>query len=380
MSQDFTTRLQLELRAAAERQERRSALGRLRMQLPRPSVLAIAAAAAAVLLALVLAGGLGWHREETITAPRVTKTLPLADNLGSIASGFGAVWVSDPATPQVLRLDPATHKVTARVPAMDNPILNTGAGAVWVVGFIDDVVKPETLLKIDPDTARVVARTRLRVGGQPFVAGDVQIVGDEVWVMGRDGVLRIDPATGRIAQHFAFAQREGDPFPQAAWVTPDGIVALRREGRIERYDAHTGRLDGLLPVRLADARHPRALGRRAGARHRPRADRAGRAAARGHRVGPPAARHGGLADGRRAEAVDVGERVRRRLDVRAGPAHGRDPVADAAAGVRGRRDHEGRRRAVDQLPERQADDRGDAGEGRLAPTYCAKPASGRARR
>jgi PAS domain-containing protein len=254
MSQDFTTRLQLELRAAAERQEQRSALGRLREQLPRPSVLAIAAAAAAVLLALVLAGGLGWHHEETITAPRVTKTLPLADNLGSIAAGFGAVWVSDPATPQVLRLDPATRKVTARVPAMDKPILNTGAGAVWVVGFVDDVVKPETLLKIDPDTARVVARTRLRVGGRPFVAGDVQIVGDQVWVIGRDGVLRIDPGTGRIAQHFFFAQREGDPFPQAAWATPDGIVALRREGRIERYDPHTGRLNGLLPVRLADSR------------------------------------------------------------------------------------------------------------------------------
>lgn len=254
MSQDFTTRLQVELRAAAERQERRSALGRLRVQLPRPSVLAIAAAAAAVLIALVLAGGLGWHREETITAPRVTKTLPLADNLGAIAAGFGAVWVSDPATPQVLRIDPSTRKVTARVPAMDNPVVNTGAGAVWVVGFTDTVARPETLLKVDPDSARVLARTRLRVGGEPFVAGDVQIVGDRVWVIGRDGVLRIDPDTARIVQHFAFAEREGDPFPQAAFATPDGIVALRREGRIERYDPDTGRLDGLLPVRLADSR------------------------------------------------------------------------------------------------------------------------------
>jgi PAS domain-containing protein len=254
MSEDFTTRLQLELRGAAQRQEHQGALARLRLQLPRPGVLAIAAAAAALLLALVLAGGLGWHREETITAPRVVRTLRLADNLGWVSSGFGAVWVTDPATPQLLRLDPATRKITARVPTMENPVVNTGAGAVWVVGFTDDAAQPETLLRIDPSTARVTARTQLRVGGEPFAAGDVQIVGDQVWVTGRDGALKIDAVTARITRFIRVEERAGDPFPLALAATPDGLVALRREGRIERYDLGTGRLSGLLPVRLAGAK------------------------------------------------------------------------------------------------------------------------------
>ena len=64
MSQDFTTRLQLQLREAALRDERRSPFGRrfadLRHGMPAPAAVA-AVALAAVLLAIVVAvGGLRW--------------------------------------------------------------------------------------------------------------------------------------------------------------------------------------------------------------------------------------------------------------------------------------------------------------------------------
>ncbi len=122
MSQDFTTRLQLELREAAMRHERRSAFSRLRTELPRPPrMAAVAALAAAVLAALVLIGGLSWHREETITAPRVTETFPVTDTIASMATGFGSVWVTDPSKPELLRVDPSDHKVTGRVEG-DAPI------------------------------------------------------------------------------------------------------------------------------------------------------------------------------------------------------------------------------------------------------------------
>jgi hypothetical protein len=255
MSQDFATRLQLELREAARRQERRGALGRLRVQLPRPSMVAVAALAAAMLLALVLVGGLGWHREQTITAPRVVQTFSLADNIASMATGFGAVWATDPSTSELLRVDPATHEVTGRVRVTRNPVVDTGAGAVWVVGYSDTVAQPRTLDRVDPETLRVTARTRLRnPDGGTFEPFTVQVAGDEVWVLGREGAQQIDPATGRATKYIPVAEREGDPSPLDLWITRDGLVALRREGRIERYDLRTGRLDGLLPVRLGDPR------------------------------------------------------------------------------------------------------------------------------
>jgi outer membrane protein assembly factor BamB len=49
-------------------------------------------------------------------------------------------------------------------------------------------------------------------------------------------------------------ERPGDPYALDLWITPEGLVVLRREGRIERYDLRTGKLAGLLPVRLAGAR------------------------------------------------------------------------------------------------------------------------------
>jgi hypothetical protein len=49
-------------------------------------------------------------------------------------------------------------------------------------------------------------------------------------------------------------ERPGDPLPLDIWITPDGLVAMRRDGVLERYDLGTGKRDGLLPVRLAGAR------------------------------------------------------------------------------------------------------------------------------
>ena len=255
MSQDFTTRLQSELRTAALRQERRGLLGRARLGLPRPAVLATAAVAAALLVAVVLIGGLGWQQEQTITAPRVVTTFPVADNLGTISAAYGAVWAADPSTERVLRIDPTSHRVTARVDALPNPVINTGAGAVWAIGFGDQIESPSDVVRIDPESARVTARTRLRTpDGEPFAAADVQILDGTPWVVGATGALRIDPSGRRIEQYIPISERAGDPFPQGLAVTPDGLLALRRDGRFERYDLETGRLTGVVPVRLPDTR------------------------------------------------------------------------------------------------------------------------------
>ena len=255
MSQDFTTRLRLELRAAALREERRGVLGRARLTLPRPAVLATAAVAAALLIAVVLLGGIDWQREQTITAPAVVASFPVADNLGTISAAYGSVWATDPSSDRILRVDPESHRVTARIDALPDPVVNTGAGAVWVVGFAAQIDAPGEVLRIDPATARVTARTRLLTpDGRPFAAGDVQIVDGTPWITGATGALRLDPSGKRITGYVPIQERDDDPFPRGLAVTRDGLLALRRDGRFERYDLETGRLTGVMPVRLPDAR------------------------------------------------------------------------------------------------------------------------------
>ena len=253
MSEDFTTRLQLQLREVALREERRGTLGRrlaaARYAAPRPATVAWAAAAAAVLAVLVIAGGLRWSREETIAIPRVIDTVPLADSLGTMASGFGSVWAMDSTRGDLLRVDPRTHAILSRRRVGRDAIVNAGAGAVWVL-------RPPELLRIDPATGRTTGRTRLPLpagGGVNRIPVDIEMVGDVPWVVSPTGAGRIDPRTGALRQVIRVHGPGTDPFPYFLTAAPDGIWVLTRANRIQRYDAGSGRLAAELPVRLPNA-------------------------------------------------------------------------------------------------------------------------------
>ena len=64
-----------------------------------------------------------------MTAPRVVANVTLADNLGSLDSGLGAVWIADTAKGQILRLDPRSRQVRARIPVGGEAVVTVGAGA-----------------------------------------------------------------------------------------------------------------------------------------------------------------------------------------------------------------------------------------------------------
>jgi len=156
MSQDFTTRLQLQLREAALREELRGPLGRrlagLRQGMPGPAVLAAAALAAAVVVAVVIAGGIRWGGEEPVAKPKVVANFALADNLGSITSGFGAVWAADTKNLEALRVDPRTHAVTARIRTGGDTNANGG----------DPIKLAELTGKPSPDAARMALSRALQ--------------------------------------------------------------------------------------------------------------------------------------------------------------------------------------------------------------------------
>jgi streptogramin lyase len=237
MSQDFTTRLQLQLREAALRDERRGSLGRwvadLRRGVPAPAATA-AVALAALLVALVVAlGGLRWGGGDVaVSHPKVIADVPLADNLGFMAAGFGSVWVADTKTRTVLRVDPATHKVQARVAR--HPGTDGG----------------HRVLRIDPATNRITARVELPADQAPMVS-DVQIVDGRPWAITFKGAIELDPQTARPGRFVRIAEPGGEPFPLGIMAAEGELWVLTRGSRIDRYSLASGQRTASRPVRLS---------------------------------------------------------------------------------------------------------------------------------
>jgi hypothetical protein len=130
----------------------------------------------------------------------VTGYRPTGDHqLLGMTAGASAVWVTVVGA-GVLRIDPASAKVVARIPVITQAPAAVGAGAVWVVCCGGDTKGTAgRLVRIDPATNRVAATIPLH--GLPDAVG----AGPRgVWVRGALGpVWRIDPATNRLAATIA---------------------------------------------------------------------------------------------------------------------------------------------------------------------------------
>jgi hypothetical protein len=96
--------------------------------------------------------------------------------VSGVTVGAGAVWVSPgyhPRSGEVVRIDPRTNEVVARVGArVYAGELAASAGAVWVLGhpdYTDETARGESLHRVDPGTNELVATPlrdeRLLLGG-----------------------------------------------------------------------------------------------------------------------------------------------------------------------------------------------------------------------
>jgi outer membrane protein assembly factor BamB len=263
MSQDFTTRLQLQLREAALRDERRSPLRRriadLQFGMPAPGATAAVAVAALLIAVVVAVGGLRWGAEDdTVSNPKVIGTVTLADNLGWISSGFGSVWVADTDRQVLLRVDPRTRRVQAEIRTGGDfnaqggdPIVAAGSDAVWAIARSPGSDGGHRIIRIDPETNEIVSRVTLPARQAPLIF-DIQIVDGRPWVLTLSGAIEIDPATGRPGRYVAI-RTAGEEFPQWTTIAEDELWVLTRSQRIDRYDLGTGRRSSSLPVRLEGA-------------------------------------------------------------------------------------------------------------------------------
>lgn len=245
MTDDFVTRLRLQLREAAEREERKHGLAsRLTVARPRLPSLAPDQVVTALVVALILIAAfyaLATLRPEPAAPPpwKVVTRLAPGGSLGAIAGGFGSAWVDDTTRQQLLRIDAHSHTITARMAVPGDAAVGVGDGAVWVVestGAGYELTGP--LLRIDPRTNRVITRIALRTpDGHPFRAWGVRPGDGVIWIIGPDGALRLDPRTNRITK--AIARGSGYEISDAA-LTGRELWLLRADRRLLGFDAHTG--------------------------------------------------------------------------------------------------------------------------------------------
>ena len=127
-----------------------------------------------------------------ITNGKVVKKIKVGTEPNGLTAYHGALWVSDHTLGKVVRIDPATNKITATLRI---------AGADWITGLGDNIyVSQET-----NQVSRISVRS-LKVTGVAKVARNPlgsAIVGKQLWVPCIDAneINVVDPATMKVVTH-----------------------------------------------------------------------------------------------------------------------------------------------------------------------------------
>jgi streptogramin lyase len=168
---------------------------------------------------------------------------PAATQLGTttfgLAAGGGSVWVGGLGSGDVIRIDPATGKVLARVTVGARVFnLAPAPGAVWAV---DNALS--MAVRVDTKTAKVTAR--VPVGFQPY---DIEWGFGSAWVAnaGDGTVWRI--TSGKVVKKLKVGTEPNGltAYRGAVWVSDHTL------GKVVRIDPRTNRITGTVRVPGAD--------------------------------------------------------------------------------------------------------------------------------
>lgn len=227
---DFAVRLCGKLNEATVRARRRARGRRV-----GAAVLGVGMVAA---LATVLSAALETGTARPAPGPRVVANVAVADGLGRTAQvAFGSVWLSATNDAAVIRVDPRTRRVVARIPVGTDVNLGAGAGAVWAVPRRPSLAQAR-LIRIDPRTNRVVARIPLPSPGARYPLGGAAVVaGRRVWVVGAQGLVAIDPARNRPVRQVVLG---GDFLVVDSMLRGRELWIIRADRSITRFDAVSG--------------------------------------------------------------------------------------------------------------------------------------------
>jgi YVTN family beta-propeller protein len=139
-----------------------------------------------------------WHgRTLTRIDPRTNRVrarVHLGPELGTVAAGAGALWVSAFHRPLLYRLDPRTAGVDARI-RLPRPAehIAVGDGAVWVG-------QPDGVVRVDARRNRVTARVHTGHAAQYVAAGEGGVWVANVNDLADSTLSRVDPRTNRVTR------------------------------------------------------------------------------------------------------------------------------------------------------------------------------------
>jgi virginiamycin B lyase len=150
----------------------------------------------------------------------------------SLAYGWNSIWIPSCGAKKLLRVDEATGKTIAEIPA--DPA-NSEGGITIGDGSVFLVVKPSTLLKIDPTTNTVVAKLDLPSESENPFFGD-----GFVWVssFGHNALLKVDPASMKLVATIPIG-----PKPRFLTIGAGSVWTVNQgDGSVSRVDMASGRL------------------------------------------------------------------------------------------------------------------------------------------
>lgn len=237
MTAGFVDRLALELRSAAEREA-----GRTRRARSRTLALGGAALLAALALIAVLVLRPAAH---PVRAPlHAVDRVRLTGNPGAITAAYGSVWVPDNVAGVVLRVDPRTRALQARIRiGSGQPFrIAAGAGALWLPEHDGTGV-----MRIDPRGNELTHHRLHTPDGAPFFVADLAAGGGSVWAVGPGGALRVDPVTGEGARLAGVAEADW------AAMAGDTFWFLTTDGRLYALDPASGLPRSVAPTRVGGA-------------------------------------------------------------------------------------------------------------------------------
>ena len=134
---------------------------------------------------------------------QVVATIAIPNAYG-VTVGLGAVWVSS-TDGRVTRIDPATDQIVTTIPTQaTGGLIATGNGAVWVTNRGDVDLANGSLSRIDPATNQVVANTPL--GSRPDA---LVISGTNVWIgmLGESTIVRVSATTNAVLNRVAVSAK-----------------------------------------------------------------------------------------------------------------------------------------------------------------------------
>lgn len=172
---------------------------------------------------------------------RVSKAIRINGEPDFLAVDYGAVWIGNFGTGTLDRVEPASNRLTARIPLGAEPCtaIASGFGSIWV----PTCGTPPAVVRVDARRNRVVARIRVN---EILPESGIGVDESGAWVLtAASGELsRIDPQTNKVTATHRVAD--------GSTVVTTGFgsvwVANSNTNAVQRVDPASGEILATIPV------------------------------------------------------------------------------------------------------------------------------------